>query len=284
MSYGFQLINNSNEIVVDGSNPCVFLHEQSSAYVHQPWRSPSNLSFRDPAAVIFKTPVKTHEPPFICAHAGSTTLFMGPMIGGPGDWRGFHCGTGWFPRSNAAGDDSDGDDRSPDYVTVQYAVFSREGQVLDPSGYGVQAFNEAGQQIFDSRKLPFILEGGFTYARYGSGDGSQITYGDPPSLTLGMDVSAPSANHWPLLSGLNQMLFAMSGSYDVLAGESPGYVPAAMFKLAVQRLNSTTWRYRFVAILESWIAGYSPVFDDGYPNFGGGMGAVNLRLLARVAS
>lgn len=288
MSYGFELRNNDGEIVIDGQNPCSFLHEKGIANLTNPRRDSGGAApfwWREPDAVAFSSPVTTQEPPFIVGHAGATPVTMGPMIGRPGNWTGFLCYSPWWPRSEIFSNPS----RS---FVLEYAVFSRVGNVQAASGYGLQVFDAGGGQVFDSRKFPFILAGSFQYTRFGANLGTEVHGGANGyaaagrALTeSGILVDVPSANHWPLLTGLGQMLHCVGGSGGPLIHSSDSVQTAgALLKLCVERVSSTRWRYRFGAFMKSRQMDFRPRTPsyNTIPNFGGGMGAVNLLLTAPV--
>lgn len=288
MSYGLLIRNASGELVVDGENPCAFLHEKRAVSLTNVRRSvdgSSGWTFREPDLVQFASPVATPEPPFIAGHAGNTAICMGPMLGNPGNWTGFLCYTPWWHRYVVYNSSSVS-------FTLNYAVFSHVGQTQDSSGsYGMQVFSSSGRQVFDSRKFPFVLYGNPHYQRFGANSGTEVksnfNYYEEAARALaetGEIVNAPGVNHWPVLSGLNQMMH-FAGGFGSHPSED-AYTPGALGKICVMRASSTSWRYVFRPIIQSRQMDFEPHMPSftKIPNFGGGMGGVNLLLTAQVPS
>lgn len=275
MTFGLHITNASGEVLIDGELPCAFLHEKRSVVATCSRRSTGSDStdFRQirPAAILFHKPVTTPEPPFIAGYADGRRLAMGTLLGGPGNWEGFTV----FHTRDLNGD------LAPASLSVNYAVFSREGELRSSDAYGFVAYDAAGRQIFDSRKFPFILRGSFAYDLINNGGqfGGKHISRDKREIS-GEVRTAPGSNYWPVLSGLNQVEWATP---DELYSSMQG---GAFCKLSVERESSTQWRYAMGACLifnGGFYDPYAALPDwEVIDNLGGGLGGMNMFLWAQV--
>lgn len=276
-TYGALFENASGDVLIDGSNPCCFLHETGDATFtsYRDEDSGQYLYWYRAHQINFRNTITTHEPPFICGYSVKGCVIFGYVVGSPGNWQGFKvCASNRY-----AGYDSWGFVESIE-GRIKYAVFSQQGEVRTNDDYGLLITNVNNQQIFDSRKFPFSLQGRFSYRRWGDNDGSTVRY-DDDFYNNGEDVEPPDSNSWPLLSTLNQMLWLRSPDFGALG------------KVIVEK-NGSSFNYRlglFYGVhndLNSEFNGYNdrdgratPNYDT-LPNLGGGQTAYNLVVFGKI--
>ncbi|MEC8917102.1 MAG: hypothetical protein VX796_05720 [Pseudomonadota bacterium] len=263
MAYGAEIKNDDGEVIIDGSNPCAFLHYKKTLTATVNRRTNSRVLYRNPIIVAFDEPITTDAPPFILAYAHDEYLTMGVMSGGPGNWLGFSCFVPWLGPSNYGS--------SSVTFTIEYAVFSTIGDFQSNDAYGMQIFSSNGEQVFDSRKFPFVLDGNFEYKTYAEDMRGLSENSDLFDDSKGRIFTTPSERHLPLLSGLNELLFF---------GYNDRYYGYA--KAAIKRIDAVTWKFNFgvMYIFLNDIT-FGNLGDDDVPLHGGGQGATNMFLFAQ---
>ncbi|RKQ97163.1 hypothetical protein C7446_2583 [Kushneria sinocarnis] len=276
-TYGALFENASGDVLIDGSNPCCFLHETGDVTFtsYRDGDSGQSLYWYRAHQINFQNTITTHEPPFICGYSVKGCVIFGYVVGSPGNWQGFKvCASNRYTGYGNFGFVESIEGR------IKYAVFSQNGEVRSSDDYGLLIRNEGGQQVFDSRKFPFSLQGQFSYRRWGDNDGSTVRY-DGGFYNNGEDVEPPDSNSWPLLSTLNQMLWLRSPDFGALG------------KIIVEK-NGDRFNYRlglFYGVnqdLHSEFNGYNdrggratPNYDT-LPNLGGGQTAYNLIVFGKI--
>lgn len=282
-TYGALFSNANGDTIIDGTNPCCFLHEVGDkTFTSGTWSGGISLSGYKSAIIPFDNTITTQEPPFVCGYSVSGDVIFGYIVGSPGAWTGMMCCASqdyyYYGDSTFARGDKQG--------RLKYAVFSRKGAIRTNDNYGMIINNESGEQVFDSRKFPFCLEGNFQYTRWGYNDGSTINIDqlDYPFYKDGIYYEPPTPNSWPLLTTLNQMLWVYTPDWGLLGK-------------VIVRKEGTGFRYRlglFYGSLSSAPAytlaggadndGRSAPNFDTLPNLGGGQSAYNLIVYGRVPS
>lgn len=281
MAYGAEFRNDGGDVIIDGENPCCFLHEVGTArYTVNRWTAYyDQLYGYNAKQVLFENVIRTQEPPFVCGYSTKGRAIFGYITGEPGAWTGFMASGGSDPSTSTYTGFIDMDPSTD--CEMKYAVYSQLGEIRSGGNWGLLINDANGKQVFDSRKYPFILEGNFSYRRWGDNNGSTFDYENPFAWS-GEDVTPPSSDSWPLLTTLNQMLW-----YDRGKGAGLGKVIVEKvgnkfrYGLSMFYLASET-----VYDMDRWINDQPRGLpdQDGLPNLGGGQNAYNLIVFGRVPS
>lgn len=279
MAYGAEFRNDGGDVIIDGENPCCFLHEVGTArYTVGLWTGYYDQMYGYKAQQVkFRGVIRTNEPPFVCGYSVKGRAIFGYITGEPGAWTGFMACGGLDPSDYS----SSGFIKAPTSINceMRYAVYSQRGEIRSQSNWGLLVSDERGNQVFDSRKYPFILEGDFSYRRWGRNNGSTFEYQDSFPWN-GELVRPPSSDSWPLLTTLNQMLWYTTGRGGGL-GKVIVEKEGNIFRYGLSIFYNVA---ETVYDMEHWYEDEPRGLpdQDRLPNLGGGQNAYNLIVFGRV--